>query len=244
MFVQTAKMLATALAMSLTMSLQVRAQMLIGTQGMINVPTADMNDAGTFVGGLSFVPKQMELVAGNFDTGIYYIDFTPFKWLELTFRETLLKTTKIENGVTKKGFYQQDRSTTVRLRPIKENDKSLLPSVVVGVNDIYSDHGSSRYTCAYGAVTKHLAVASAGTVGLHAGYAYKYDTGVVYDGVFGGVDFRPSFCRDFRAMVEWDSQGLNFGLHAAILRHVNLMVFTRQFNSVGAGVSYQYTIRY
>ena len=104
MFVQTAKMLAASLTMSLTMSLQARAQMLIGTQGMINAPTADMNDAGTFVGGLSFVPKQMELVAGNFDTGIYYMDFTPFKWLELTFRETLLKTTKIEDGVKKTGY--------------------------------------------------------------------------------------------------------------------------------------------
>lgn len=244
MFVQTAKMLAASLTLSLTMSLQARAQMLIGTQGMINAPTADMNDAGTFVGGLSFVPKQMELVAGNFDTGIYYIDFTPFKWLELTFRETLLKTTKIEGGVKKTGYYQQDRSTTLRLRPIKEKDKTLLPSVAVGVNDMYSDHGSSRYTCAYGVVTKHLPVASIGTVGLHAGYAYKFDTGVVYDGVFGGIDFRPSFCKDIRAMAEWDSQGINLGFHAVLLRHVNLTVFTREFGCVGAGVSYQYTIRY
>lgn len=244
MFVQTAKMLAAVLTIFLSMPIQTRAQMLIGTQGMINAPTADMNDAGTFVGGFSFVPKQMELVSGNFDTGIYFVNFTPFKWLELTFRETLMKTAKIENGVTKTGYYQQDRSTTARLRPIKENEKTLLPSVALGVNDIYSDYGNSRYTCAYGAVTKHIPLASAGTVGLHAGYAYKFDTGVVYDGVFSGIDFRPSFCKDVRAMAEWDTHGFNLGLHAVILRHINLMVFTREFDCVGAGVSYQYTIRY
>lgn len=220
------------------------AQMLIGTQGMINTPTADMYKTGTFVGGVSYVPKEMELAPGNYNTGVYYINFTPFSWAELTFRETLLKTTKKENGKTKRGYYQQDRSTTLRVRPIAEKDSTLLPSVVAGVNDIYSDHGSSRYTCVYGTVTKHVTVGRAGQIGMNVGFARKFDTGEVYDGIFGGVEYRPSFVKDFRLMAEWDTSGFNAGAHLLAFKHLNVMVYTREFKCFGAGISYQYTISY
>lgn len=232
------------LLLMVQMTMPVKAQMLIGTAGMMNTPTADMFDEGTFVGGVSFVPKEMELTSGKYNTGIYYVDFTPFSWMELTFRETLLKTTKEENGKVKRGYYQQDRSTTLRLRPIAEKDSTWLPSVAVGVNDIYSDHGSSRYTCVYGVLTKHFPVAAAGVVGVSAGYARKFDTGVVYNGAFGSIEFRPSFFDKLRLMAEWDTSGFNVGAHAHLVKHLNVMLFTREFKSVGAGVSYQYTIRY
>ncbi len=221
-----------------------QAQMLIGTQGMMNTPTADMKEAGTFVGGVSYVPQEMDMAPGNYNTGIYYISFTPFKWMECAFRETLLKTTKVKNGEVKRGYYQQDRSTTFRLRPFAEKDSTLLPSVVAGVNDIYSDHGSSRYTSVYGVVTKHVPLWRAGRLGLNVGYARKFDTGVVYDGVFGGIEFRPSFAENMRVMAEWDTSGLNVGAHLLAFRHLNLMVYTREFKCLGAGISYQYTISY
>ena len=49
------------LLLMVQMTMPVKAQMLIGTAGMMNTPTADMFDEGTFVGGVSFVPKEMEL---------------------------------------------------------------------------------------------------------------------------------------------------------------------------------------
>ncbi len=222
----------------------VHAQMLIGTQGMVNIPTADMQKAGTFVGGVSYVPKEMEIAAGNYNTGIYYIDFTPFSWAEFSFRETLLKTTKKENGVVKRGYYQQDRSTTFRVRPIAEKDSTLLPSVVAGVNDIYSDHGSSRYTSVYAVVTKHVPINRIGSVGVNVGFARKFDTGEVYNGVFGGVEYRPAFAKDLRLMAEWDTNGFNMGAHLFAFKHLNMMVYTREFKCLGAGISYQYTISY
>ena len=116
---------------------QTKAQIVLGTEGLLNVPTADMRLAGTFDGGASIIQKQL-LYDKNYITGIYYIDFTPFSWMEITYRETLLRTTK-KNGKT--GFYEQDRSTSVRLRPLKEG--KYWPGVVIGSNDISSDHGGS-----------------------------------------------------------------------------------------------------
>ena len=220
------------------------AQQLIGTQGMMNIPTADMCEAGTFNGGASFVGESVLAQRYNYDTGIYYVDFTPFSWMEITLRETLLKTTKTVNGVKKRGFYQQDRSTSLRLRPLKEKEGKWMPSVLVGCNDIYSDHGDSYYTAVYGTVTKHVDVQKLGTFGATVGYAHPFRAGCVYDGVFGGVEFRPKGVRCMRVMAEYDTQGFNVGVSALLFRHLNLMVMTREFDKICAGVSYQYTIKY
>lgn len=220
------------------------AQQLIGTQGMMNIPTADMYRAGTFSGGVSFVQKSTLSEHYDFSTGIYYADFTPFSWMEIAFRETLLKTTKMKNGEKKRGYYQQDRSTTLRLRPLKEVENQWVPSVVVGCNDIYSDHGDSYYTAVYGVATKHFGLSSAGNLGVTVGYAHPFREGSVYDGVFGGVDFRPAGMKDLRLMAEYDTEGVNVGAQILLFRHLNLMVMTREFNKICAGVSYQYTIRY
>lgn len=238
------KRLAVWLCLICSVAIESQAQMLLGTQGMVNTPTADMSKEGTFVGGASYVPREMDMAPGNYNTGIYYITFTPFKWLECTFRETLLKTKKVKNGEVKHGYYQQDRSTTFRLRPIAEKDSTLLPSVVAGVNDIYSGHGSSRYTCVYGVMTKHVPLGNAGVLGFNVGYTHKFKTGVVYDGAFGGVEFSPAFAKHFRLMAEWDTSGVNVGAHLFAFKHLNMMVYTREFKCFGAGVSYQYTISF
>lgn len=220
------------------------AQRLIGTQGMMNIPTADMCEAGTFDGGVSYVGESVLAPRYNYNTGIYYVSFTPFSWVEMTLRETLLKTTKTENGVKKRGFYQQDRSTSLRVSPLKEKAEKWWPSAVIGCNDIYSDHGDSYYTAVYGALTKHVDVQAWGVVGATLGYAHPFRAGNVYDGIFGGVEFRPECVKCMKVMAEYDTQGFNVGVQALLFRHLNLMLMTREFNKICAGISYQYTIKY
>ena len=73
---------------------QMHAQHLIGTQGLMNIPSAEMNPSGTFEGGISLLQEQMMADKYDYYTGLYYISFTPFSFVELTFRETLRKTKK------------------------------------------------------------------------------------------------------------------------------------------------------
>ena len=217
-----------------------RAQTVIGTNGLMNIPTADMRPAGTFDGGASFIQKEL-LYEKTYNTYLYYISFTPFSWIELTLRETLLKTRKSADD-PRVGFYQQDRSITVRLRPLKEG--RYWPSVVVGANDFYSDHGYSRYSCFYGVVSKHFPVKSVGTFEATVGYARPHKQGETYDGVMGGVSFAPAFFPDMRVMGEYDTKGCNVGVGAFLFRHLNVTCFTREFKGFNATLSYQYTIRY
>ncbi|MCM1312165.1 MAG: YjbH domain-containing protein [Roseburia sp.] len=213
---------------------------MLGTSGLMNVPSAEMYASGTFKGGVSLVQKELLSDKFNYNTGIYYIDFTPFSFMEITFRETLLKTRKGD----KTGFYQQDRSTTLRVRPLKEKEEKWWPSLVVGVNDIYSDHGASSYAAVYGVVTKNLSFGGFGKLGITAGFAKAFDKGDAYDGVLGGVCFTPAVAPNASVMAEYDTRGFNLGASLQLFKHLNLMCFTREFSGVCAGVSYQYTIRY
>ena len=65
-----------------------QAQTIIGTNGMMNVPTADMRPAGTFDGGASLIQKEL-LYDKDYYTGLFYVTFTPFSWIEISFRETI-----------------------------------------------------------------------------------------------------------------------------------------------------------
>ena len=213
------------------------AQILIGTEGMLNVPTADMRPAGTFDGGASVLQKNFPYKR-NYITGIYYIDFTPFSWMEITYRETLLRTNR--KGTL--GFHEQDRSTTIRLRPLKEG--KYWPALVVGSNDIYSDHGGSVYANIYGVATKHVDVSSVGTFSATLGYSHARKKGVAYDGVMGGVTYSPEFFPEMKVIADYDTRGVNFGVTVFLFNHLHLSCFTHKFAGINGTISYQYTIPY
>jgi hypothetical protein len=142
-------------------------------------------------------------------------------------------------------FYNEDRSTSFRVRPLKEG--KYWPAVVIGVNDIFGKK-DNRYACFYGVVSKHFPIVAVGTFEATVGYARPYKEekrkGTVYDGVLGGLTFAPAFFPDMRVMCEYDTQGYNVGIGAFLFRHLNLTCFTREFKGINATVSYQYTIPY
>lgn len=223
--------------------LPVMSQQLIGTQGLMNIPSAEMNPEGTFEGGMNLLQKRMMVDVYDYYTGLYYINFTPFSFVELTFRETLRKTRKSATNPNM-GYYQQDRSTTLRLRPVREKDGKWWPSVVVGVNDIYSDHGNSEYAAVYGVITKNVRLGGMVNVGATLGYAHPIDDGVTYDGVFGGISVSPISFDNLKIMAEYDTRGINVGASVVLFRHLRAMCLTRDFEGVCGGLSYLYIIKY
>lgn len=219
-----------------------QAQRLIGTTGLMNIPTAEMKPAGTFDGGVTFMQKDATNKVYNYDTGIYYINFTPFSFIEFTFRETLLKT--VHNVKKTVGYYQQDRSTTFRLRPIVEQEGKWWPSVVLGVNDIYSAYGDSFYTGVYGTATKQLKLNGAGSLSITAGYFKPFNAGKMYDGFFGGVEYKPFKSYPLALSAEYDSKGVNIGAAYSLWNCVNLFCYMDDFKAFAAGISYQHTIKF
>ena len=218
-----------------------KSQTVIGTPGLMNIPTAEIRKGGTFDGGVSLMQKELQSEAMHYNTGLYYINFAPFSFFDITLRETLLKSYKSSGEY---GFYQQDRSLTLRVQPIREKDGCWWPSILIGSNDFYSPHGDSYYAAVYGVMTKTLPIKGLGKFTITAGYAKPIRKGVLYNGVFGGISVSPYFAPMLRVMGEYDTRGVNVGIGAHLFRHLNLTCFTREFKGISATISYQYTITF
>lgn len=110
----------------------IKAQYTMGTTGMMNIPTAEMQQTGTFMIGGNYLPE--ELNPFKYNSGNYFVNITFFSFLELNYRCILLKS---DYMAKKPKFNQQDRSLSVRLRPLKEG--KYWPAIVIGSNDPFKD---------------------------------------------------------------------------------------------------------
>lgn len=57
------------------------------------IPTAEMQETGTFIGGANYLPEQVTPSVFSFPTMNYFVDMTLFSFIEFTYRMTLLKMT-------------------------------------------------------------------------------------------------------------------------------------------------------
>ena len=133
-----------------------QAQYSMGVTGLLNIPTADMQRDGTVMLGGNYLPKEMLPTHWDYNSGNYFVNATFFPWLELAYRCTLMK-------VEETGKWNQDRSVSIRLRPLKEG--KWWPAIVIGSNDVlttnelntFKDPGGTRYFSSVFAVgTKHF----------------------------------------------------------------------------------------
>jgi hypothetical protein len=112
----------------------IQAQYMLGTTGMMNIPTADRQKPGTVMLGGNYLPKQMMPARFDYNTGNYFVSISFFSFLELAYRETLIKGDYISS---KPKYNQQDRSYSIRLCVWKEG--KFLPGIALGANDPIAD---------------------------------------------------------------------------------------------------------
>lgn len=213
----------------------IRAQYSMGNTGLLNIPTADMQETGTFMGGANYLPDGM--TPFKFNTGNYFVNITFLSILELSYRCTLLKTTRYDG---KRGYFQQDRSMTARVRPLKEGKYH--PSIVIGTNDPFKDMGTNYFATVYGVLTKSFSIVKGDRLALTAGYYFPLNKHSVQDGPFGGISYSPARCREISFMAEYDSDGFNVGSAVRLWKHLSVHVFTREFNCIAGGIRYECTL--
>ena len=73
-------------------------------------------------------------------------------------------------------------------------------------------------------------------------YIHQGDCRVFNKGPFGGVRYTPSFCKELKLMVEYDTHGWNMGAAMRFWKHLSVNVFTREFTCVSAGLRYECTL--
>lgn len=209
------------------------SQPMNGTTGLLNIPSADMQTDGTFFIGANYLPNDFTPDIFNYNTGNYYFNITFLPFLEINYRLTIFK---FNNG-----NYNQDRSFGVRLRLLKE--KKLMPSLVVGGNDLYSSSPvlkSNYFNFVYGVTTKNISINKT-QIGVTAGYAYEGFSSIKKEnlkGFFGGVSVSPGFLPCVKVIGEYDSIGFNSGVTVLILKHFFVYGFLRDFNIPTGGLAY------
>lgn len=225
------------------------AQQYTGTNGLIHVPTAEMDSACTARIGIHYVnehmiPDQMVLKPENtkFNSMTNYLSITPFSWIEIGYGYTLWKFHKDKRPQNEVGFYAKDRYFSLRIQPLKEG--KYWPSVVVGGNDVWGssdngESGSNYYRNFYGAVSKHFDT-GAGRIGTHLVYRkWKRDYNHKWNGLVGGITFQPAFYSPLRIIAEWDGNEVNVGADCTILKYFLIQASLQRFQYFSGGLCFR-----
>lgn len=216
------------------------AQHSMGITGLLNIPTADMQKDGSFMVGANYLPDQMLPDPWNYNTGNYFLNMTFLPCLEIGYRCTLMK--------LKTGKWNQDRSVSLRLRPLKEG--RYWPSVVVGSNDAFTTgqlnmlnevSGNRFFSSVYGVATKHL-VLNGHDLGFSFGWNIPFRKHVKRDGVFGGMSYSPAFCRWLTLMGEYDGSAVNLGASVRLFNHFTAHVFCYDLEAISYGLRYEFCL--
>lgn len=163
------------------------AQYNVGTTGLLNMPTADMQRDKTVLIGGSYLEKHTSPGRWHYDTFNYYVNITVFPWLEIAYDLTLFKALPSERGWVPRTygkFINQDRNFAVRIRVWKEGDwKWWMPQIVLGANDPHTSAGDGKmdllttsgngyHNRYYLALTKHFDMDDV-QIGAHLSYIYN-----------------------------------------------------------------------
>lgn len=228
---------------------EVLAQQYLGTNGLIHVPTAEMDSAGVARIGIHYVEKHMipdgiKLTPERtkFNSLTNYLSITPFRWIEAGYGYTLWKMHYNKDASEGTGFYSKDRYFSLRLNVLYET--RYVPSIVVGGNDVWGsgDDGfsaSNHYRNYYVAASKHFDLCGH-VVGTHLAYRkWKRQSNKKWDGLVGGITYRPQFYTPLRLMGEYDGDGINIGADCLLFRHFLIQASLQKGKYPSGGLCYQ-----
>lgn len=228
----------------------VKAQQYTGTSGLVHIPSGEMNHEGDAYLGVHFLNKNMMPDTGflyqgkKYSTFDYYLAVTPFSWLELSYVCTERIRKKDQQGhITEWG---KDRYASVKIRPLKEGKYH--PAVAIGCNDLWTSafilykempKVQLYFMNWYLAATKHFNF-SGNELGVTLAYRHYYrGYNSKWNGLVGGVSFRPAFFPQGRVMAEYTGNEFILGMDALLWQHLRLQASVKDFKYLNAGLCLQ-----
>lgn len=232
-------------------SLLLSAQLTLGTSGLLNSPSAEMQPDKTVMIGGNFLNDHITPEGFPYNTYNYFLNITFLPFLEVAYTCTLFKATDTFVPWKKGKFVNQDRSFSVRLCLLRERRN--LPAIVFGSNDLYTQSGGGKilsegsgnqyFSRFYVSTTKHVKVSRLEKVGLHVSYMYNRRTSNHLNGFAGGVSYRPSFARDLNVIAQYDSHSFCIGANYLLLRHVFMQVLLQDGKHFSGGLAYRFRLK-
>lgn len=226
-----------------------RAQQYTGISGLLHVPSADMHHESDACIGIHYLDKNMLPDVGflynneKYNTYDYYLSITPYSWIELSY----VCTKRMDMVDGEPVYMRKDRNFSMKIRPLQEG--KYWPAVAIGCNDVASsvasiitsnnDNVQLYFQNYYLATTKHFDL---GGNELGVTLAYRYytrDYNAKWNGIVGGVTFRPSFFPQARAIAEWTGNEFQIGIDALLFRHIFIQASLKDFKYPCVGLCFQ-----
>lgn len=231
--------------------LEGQAQQYNGTSGMVHIPTGEMHHEGDALIGAHFLNKAMTPDTGfiylgeKYNTFDYYIALTPFSWIEMSY----VCTERIHARDEQTGHikWSKDRYASVKIQPLKEG--KFYPAVAIGCNDVltsafFKDKPDVQlyFTNVYVAATKTFSF-SGNELGLTVAYRHFFrGYNAKWNGVVGGISFRPSFFPQWRLMAEYTGNEFLLGTDVLLWQHLRLQASLKDFKYANAGICLQFNL--
>lgn len=225
------------------------AQFTYGTTGLLNAPSAEMQDDKTFIIGGGYLNEKMTSKQWNYGTYNYYLNVTILPFLEVAYTATMFKakTIGIDWKVDPEKFCNQDRYFSARLRVLKEGQFwEYMPAVVFGTSDPYteasggqvgSEAGNGYFSRFYAVATKHFSLGSE-RIGFSLAYIYNFRRDFKYNGIAAGITYNPSFLPNLRLIVEHNSRDFAAGMTYVFFKRFHLQAQLQKFKYFSGGINY------
>jgi len=232
-------------------SFYLSAQLTLGTTGLLNSPSADMQPDKTVMIGGNFLNDRITPDGFPYNTYNYFLNITFLPFLEVAYTCTLFKATDKFVPEKKGRFVNQDRSFSVRLRLLQE--RKYLPAIVIGSNDLYTQSGGGQilsegsgnqyFSRFYLALTKYVEIFPKESVGLHVAYLYNRRTSNHLDGFSGGISYKPSFTPNLRVIAQYDSKTFCIGANYLLFKHVFMQALLQDGKHFSGGLAYRFSLK-
>ena len=234
--------------------------------GLLQMPTAEMQEDGTFMITNNFLNKHsLATSVWNYNTFQYGVAVSFWGRVELGYVCTIFND-HWKGSQTRKGVWMinQDRHFTGRVCLLREGEFGLdwMPALVIGISDPvtggatdYFKHGkvsgsgNGFFNRNFIILSKHF-LTKWGSIGAHAGYQLNWRADYFINAPCAGVNWQPVWLQHrgllekLDVIVEYDSRAVNLGVIASIWdNHFEAMFELQSFQWVNFGLRYKLRLK-
>ena len=229
------------------------SQQYTGMNGLIHVPSADMDQAGDFRIGTHylnkhFLPDEAFDYDGKYHSWDFYASITPFSWIEIGYTFTLRKGNRGDWGPDDIGYHRKDQYFSLKLRPLEEKKGKWWPGIAIGTNDPYTggDKGQEQeknrnqiFGNYYAAMTKHIWFGQH-VFGAHLAYRrYRRSYNDKWNGIVGGITYQPGFAPNLRTIAEYTGHEVNIGADCLLWKYLLIQASLQKCRYFSGGICFQ-----
>lgn len=245
-----------------------RAQFTDCSTGLLQMPTADMQDDGTFMITNNFLNKNSLPSSGwNYNTFQYGIYVSFWGRMEIGYVCTIFNGAwdpRPDKTWRQEIMRNQDRHFVGRVCLLREGEFGVkwLPALTLGVSDPTTGANGGEYTTGdvtglgngyfnryYVVMTKHFETPW-GRLGAHAGYQYNRRKVYAINGPCVGVNWQPiwlsrkGFFDHLDLVAEYDSRTVNLGFITSVWdNRFEAMFELQNFRWISFGLRYKLRIK-